>query len=59
VILQSVKGGAAEPNEEQFAFWLVDMHAHTVYGPLDEEALTQQRNLLNLSEELELIPIED
>ncbi|MFJ6208326.1 DUF3997 domain-containing protein [Lysinibacillus sp. NPDC092081] len=59
VTLQSINGGVAEPNEEQFAFWVVDMHAHIVYGPLDEKALIEQKKLLNLSEEMELIPIED
>ncbi len=48
--LQSITAGVAEPNEEQFAFWVVDMHAHIVYWPLDEKALIQQKKLLNLPE---------
>ena len=48
--LQSITAGVAEPNEEQFAFWVVDLHAHIVYWPLDEKALIQQKKLLNLPE---------
>jgi len=35
------------------------LHAHKVYGPIYEEALIQQKKLLNLSEEGKLIPIEN
>lgn len=59
VTLQSINGGVEEPNEAKYAFWLIDMQANTVYGPLDEDALTEQKQLVGVSEETKLISLDD
>ncbi|GLC88532.1 DUF3997 domain-containing protein [Lysinibacillus piscis] len=58
-ILKSENNCVAVPTEGKYAFWIIDMHAHLVYGPFDKNALAQQKELLGLPQKIKWTAIED
>lgn len=63
IVLTADEEGYGQPPEKpsgnDFQYWLIDVHNHSVLGPLNKEGLERETARLGLTEIISITPIEE